>query len=208
MKYNGFYYFLFRGQMKKVLIKHYGKEYADRIMKESSSVYRRIVKDADDIGDDNPMAYNELFALAFVSPYIASNKEIPPEVIQEMMRESLYHIKWYFARTNLNTNKGKKENKKSIVKYYRWYTPEKEEKYPTSFKIDFEGEPYKGACYYRITRCPICIYTKKLGVPELMPLLCDLDNVMINLQHGILHRKKTLAEGMECCDYYITGDKE
>ncbi len=27
------------------------------------------------------MAYNEMFALAFVAPYIASEKKIPPETI-------------------------------------------------------------------------------------------------------------------------------
>lgn len=43
------------------------------------------------------MAYNELFALAFVAPYIASDKAVPPETVQEMMRRALYHIKWYFA---------------------------------------------------------------------------------------------------------------
>ena len=29
------------------------------------------------------MAYNELFALAFVAPYLASGKRIPPQTIQE-----------------------------------------------------------------------------------------------------------------------------
>lgn len=80
------------------------------------------------------MAYNELFALAFAAPYLASGKRIPPQTIQEMMRRSLYHIKWYFARTDLNTDRGKAENKKSIMKYVKWYTPEKERQYPTSFK--------------------------------------------------------------------------
>ena len=90
------------------------------------------------------MAYNELFALAFVAPYVASEKKIPPTAVQEMMRRSLYHIKWYFAKTDLNTDKGKAENKKSVVKYAKWYTPEKEAKYPTSFKVDFVGQPYEG----------------------------------------------------------------
>ena len=121
------------------------------------------------------------------------------------MRRSLYHIKWYFAKTDLNTDKGKAENKKSVVKYAKWYTPEKEAKYPTSFKVDFVGQPYEGACYYRITRCPICIYAEKLGVSELMTLFCELDEVMITLQHGVLHRKQTLANGGEYCDYFITG---
>ena len=72
--------------------------------------YRELVEKADDIGDDNPMAYNELF----VAPYAASEKKIPPTAVQEMMRRSLYHIKWYFAKTDLNTDKGKAENKRAL----------------------------------------------------------------------------------------------
>lgn len=208
MKYNGFYYRMFESSMKKVLVEKYGKQYANEIMRKSKKTYRELVEKADDIGDGNPMAYNELFALAFVAPYVASEKKIPPETIQEMMRRGLYHVNWYFSMTDLNTPRGKAENKKSITKYVKWYTPEKEKLYPTSFKVDFVGQPHEGACYYRITRCPICIYTEKLGVSELMPLFCELDNVMITLQHGVLHQEKTLAAGGEYCDYYITGNKE
>lgn len=208
MKYNGFYFWLFKRPMKKVLIEKYGKVYASDIIRKSKGVYRDLVENMDDIGADNPMVYNEMFALVFVSPYLASDKKIPPETIQEMMRRSLYYIKWFFAMTDLNTNRGKASNKKNIVKYYKWYTPEKEKLYPTSFKVDFEGQPYEDACYYRITRCPICTYTKKLDVFELMPLFCELDDVMITLQHGVLHRKETIANGGDYCDYFILGDKE
>ena len=208
MKYNGFYFWMFKGSMKKVLAEKYDKMYAAEIMKKSKKVYRELVELADDIGDDNLMAYNELFALAFVAPYVASEKKIPPETVQEMMRRSLYRVKWYFAKTNLNTDRGKAENKKNIIKYTKWYTPEKEKQYPTSFKVDFVDKPYEDACYYRITRCPICIYTEKLGVSELMPLFCELDDVMIKLQHGVLHRSQTLAAGGKYCDYLITGNRE
>ena len=208
MKYRSFYFYLFRGPMKKVLIEKYDKAYASEIIRKSKKVYRKLIEEADDIGNDNPMAYNEMFALAFVAPYIASEKKIPPETIQEMMRRSLYFVKWYFSLTNLNTERGKEANKKNILKYYKWYTEEKEKQYPTSFKVDFVGQPYDGACYYRITRCPICTYTKKLGVFELMPLFCELDEVMIKLQHGILHRNGTIADGADYCDYFIIGDKE
>ena len=194
--------------MKKVLIEKYDKAYASEIIRKSKKIYRKLIEEADDIGKDNPMAYNEMFALAFIAPYIASEKNILPETIQEMMRQSLYSVKWYFSLVNLNTKRGKEANKKIILKYYKWYTEEKEKLYPTSFKIDFEGQPYEGACYYRITRCPICAYTKKLGVDELMPLLCELDELMISLQHGVLHRKETIAKGGDYCDYFIVGDKE
>ncbi|MDO4314348.1 MAG: L-2-amino-thiazoline-4-carboxylic acid hydrolase [Oscillospiraceae bacterium] len=208
MKYNGFYFALFRGTMKRVLSEHYGKEFACGTMKKALKLYKKLVAEADDIGADNPMAYNELFALAFVAPYIAGGKKIAPEVIQEMMRRSLYHVKFYFSMVDLNTPKGKLANQKSILKYVKWYTPERERQYPGSFKVDFAGRPYEGACYYRITRCPICAYCERLGVSELMPLLCELDGVMISLQHGVLHRRQTIASGGDCCDYFITGDKE
>ena len=208
MKYKGFYFLLFKGPMKKVLIEKYGKVYASDIIRKSKGVYRDLVENMDDIGADNPMVYNEMFALVFVSPYLASEKKIPPETIREMMRKSLYSVKWFFSLINPNTKSGKEANKKNILKYYKWYTEKKEKQYPTSFKVDFVDQPYDGACYYRITRCPICAYTKKLGVFELMPLFCELDEVMIKLQHGVLHRKETIAKGGDYCDFFILGDKE
>ena len=93
MKYNSFYFLLFKGPMKKVLIEKYNKAYASEIIKKSKKVYRQLIEEADDIGNDNPMAYNEMFALVFVAPYIASEKKIPPETVQEMMRRSLYTFK-------------------------------------------------------------------------------------------------------------------
>ena len=127
MKYNGFYFWMFKGSMKKVLTEKYGKQYASEIMKKSKRIYRELVEQADDIGDDNPMAYNELFALSFVAPYVASDKNIPPETVQEMMRRALYHIKWYFAKTDLNTDKGKAENGKPAASIsYRFILTDKQ----------------------------------------------------------------------------------
>lgn len=208
VKYNGFYFALFRGTMQKTLAEHYGKGYARDVMGKARRLYRTLVAGAPDIGDGNPMAYNELFALAFVAPYLASRKHIPPELVREMMRRSLYRVKFYFSVVDLNTPRGKRSHQRSILKYMQWYTPERERRYPASFRVDFEGRPYEGACYYRITRCPICAYCERLGVGELMPLLCQLDEVMVGLQHGVLHRRHTIAAGGPYCDYWITGDRE
>lgn len=208
MRYSGFYYSLFKGTMKRVIARSYGNDYANKIMKSSKTIYKKIVKAAPDMGNGNPMAYNALFAYAFLSPYLASNRMLKKEVVASMMEESLYHVKWYFKATNLNTPKGKLKSSKSVRKYYKWYTPEREKKYPESFKVDFDGIPYEGASYYRITKCPICSYARALGCEDLMPMLCELDRVMIKLQHGVLHRDKTIARGDEYCDYFILGDKE
>ena len=55
MKYNGFYFWMFKHPMKKVLAEKYGAPYAAEIMKKSRPVYRQLVERAVDIGDGNPM---------------------------------------------------------------------------------------------------------------------------------------------------------
>lgn len=60
MKYNGFYFWLFSGRMKKVLAEQYNSGYARDIMKRSELVYRELVEQAPDIGRGDPMAYNGL----------------------------------------------------------------------------------------------------------------------------------------------------
>lgn len=139
--------------------------------------------------------------------YVAS-KKIPPETVQEMMRRSLYHIKWYFSKDRPEHQQGQGGEPKERREVRQMVYAEKEKQYPASFKVDFVGNPYEGACYYRITHCPICAYAERLGISELMSLFCELDEVMISLQHGVLHRSQTLAGGGKYCDYFITGDKE
>ncbi|MDK8276835.1 MAG: hypothetical protein QP763_07185 [Peptoniphilus duerdenii] len=47
MKYNGFYFWLFKRPMKKVLIEKYGIEYASEIIKKSKKIYRELVENMD-----------------------------------------------------------------------------------------------------------------------------------------------------------------
>ena len=48
MKYNGFYFWMFKSPMKKVLAEKYGREYAADIMKKSKKVYRELVEKAEE----------------------------------------------------------------------------------------------------------------------------------------------------------------
>ena len=209
MKYDGFFMWFFGGTMRKVIAKHYGKEYANEIMKKSKVVYRNIIEDAEDIGGmKNPLGYNYYFAFTFISPYIASNKEIKPEVIQEMMKEALYKVKFIFKVMNVNTKSGKKRFMMVINKYIKWYDQENQKKYPNSFDVTTDNSPNENACWYKISRCPICMTCDKLGVREIMPCLCELDNLMTKLSHGKLTREHTIAKDGDYCDYLVIGDKE
>lgn len=66
MKYNSIYFNLFKGSIKKVLIKEFNREYANKIINEAKTKYKEIVINAIDIGKYNPMAFNELFALVYI----------------------------------------------------------------------------------------------------------------------------------------------
>ena len=44
MKYNGFYFWLFKGTMKKVLAEQYGPRRAAELMKQSTRAYRELVE--------------------------------------------------------------------------------------------------------------------------------------------------------------------
>ena len=80
--------------------------------------------------------------------------------------------------------------------------------YNELFAPVFVGQPYEGACYYRITRCPICACAEKPGVSERISLFCEPDEAITALLHGALHREQMLASGGAYCDYFIMGNKE
>lgn len=78
MKYNGFYFWMFKSPMKAVLTEKYGNAYAGETMKKSKKVYRELVGKAADIGDDNPMAYNELVCTRLCRTLHSKREEDPP----------------------------------------------------------------------------------------------------------------------------------
>ena len=104
MKYNGFYFWMFKSPMKKVLAEKYGREYAADIMKKSKKVYRELIEKADDIGDDNPMAYLHTGVVVTGEDDRASvtsttskkpgdiNEEIPEGVIRKVYEITVKHF--------------------------------------------------------------------------------------------------------------------
>jgi len=52
-------------------------------------------------------------------------------------------------------------------------------------------------------RCGLCALGRKEGYPNLIPYMCALDVMMIDLKGGVLYRTKTLAKGADYCDFYV-----
>ena len=55
--------------------------------------------------------------------------------------------------------------------------------------------------------CPIHETLKELGMPEVAPVMCAIDKIYTTGIRGVrYHRQKSVAEGDEYCDYYITRE--
>lgn len=55
--------------------------------------------------------------------------------------------------------------------------------------------------FYR--RCGLCALGRQEGLFYLVPYLCALDIMSVQWMGGVLYRTKTLAQGGDCCDFYI-----
>lgn len=61
--------------------------------------------------------------------------------------------------------------------------------------------------YYEFTACPAAEFAIRNGLTDIMPALCNVDYVSMELIHARLVRTTTCANGCKC-DYTICGDRD
>ena len=206
MRYSGIYWTVFAPMMKKSISRRFGREMAEKAIRNGKAHYRQLLSRADDLGPGNPMAGNAYFAYAFASAWLGSDREITPDEMGQVMRDVLESkiMRTVFGMSDLNRTPKKWEQE--MRNYDAWFSKHGKD-YPVNWHVHFDEERHKEGSFYYFTRCPICEFCEREGISELMPALCATDEVMFRLQHGKLHREHTIADGDEICDYWITGDR-
>lgn len=206
MKYKGIYWTLFAPMMKKSITRRFGKKLAEQSVSKGKAEYRRLLALADDLGPGNPMAMNAYFAYAFAAAWLGGDRQIAPEDMGQVMTDVLESrlLRIFFGMTDLDRTPKKWEQ--DMQKYEAWYTKHGKD-YPVNWVVNFDDTRHKEGSFYFFTRCPICEFCRREGIAELMPALCATDEVMFRLQHGLLHREHTIANGDGVCDYWIVGDR-
>lgn len=205
MKQNGMYWVVFSPLIKNSIRKRYGKELADRAVKDGRCEYQLLVKNAPELGRGNPMASNAYFAYAFVGAWLGTKKELTPDNMALVMTDVLTKVKWFFGMTDLNRKPDKWYW--DMKKYEKWYEAENGRKFPSTWKVHFDEKRHRDGSYYYFSSCPICSYLTGIGLGEIMKPLCETDSVMFAFQHGKLYREHTIAEGAGVCDYWVVGDR-
>ena len=205
MKYKGYYLTLFVPMIKKSISVRFGKELAEKAVGNGKDEYRKLLQNAPELGNNNPMASNAYFAYVFVGAWLGTNKEISPEEMGLVMQDVLKNVRFFFGLVDLN--KDEKKWYRDMKKYESWCQRKGAEKYPTTWKVNFDETQHWRGSYYYFTSCPICSYLNSIGLGEIMKPLCETDKYMFAYQHGTLYREHTIADGAEICDYWIVGDR-
>ena len=104
MKYIGIYWTIFAPLMKKSISKRFGRELAEKSIRNGKQEYRKLLSRADDLGPGNPMAMNAYFAYVFAGAWLGSGKKITPYemalVMTDVLESSL--MRTIFGMTDMN----------------------------------------------------------------------------------------------------------
>ena len=76
--------------------------------------------------------------------------------------------------------------------------------HPMDWKIVVE-EPPEGGLRSTWTQCGALQVLKAIGEDGIFPYACRIDYLMANRMGLAFNRTKTLADGDDCCNNYITG---
>lgn len=75
----------------------------------------------------------------------------------------------------------------------------------SSFNWITETIPGRDQNEYRTNyrQCGLCALGRQEHHEDLIPYMCEMDYISVELMGGVLHRTGTLATGASCCDFYV-----
>jgi len=108
MKQNGMYWMMFSGNIKRVLINRYGKEYTKAIMPKIKQQYNTLLEQFPDVGKHTltDMVY---MGVVFLALWLGTDKMFSTEELTEINTEILRRLKYFFGIVNLNKSWAKKK---------------------------------------------------------------------------------------------------
>ena len=87
MKYIGKYWIMLAPLVRRSLKWHYGKDFAEQVMKKAKPIYRDLLNRMYDIGADNPMASNVYTSFVFIAVWKAAEGKITVKALREISKE-------------------------------------------------------------------------------------------------------------------------
>lgn len=186
------------------LKKHYSRTFINETVKKGKQLYKAMLEEAPDVGSDNPMAKNIYASFVVLALYEASNRRITEKALRKTTEEILHMpvMKLMGLDVDYRKSKGVQKENGRFHACAEWIeqNPQYRE---ASWDFNFDDSRHKDGTFYWFTHCPIEQYCRSHGLIDILPVLCDIDEMTADLMHAKLERHETLAKGGKICDYWI-----
>ena len=185
--------------------KRHGKELALKARRNGKPIYRAYLDRAPRIGAGNPMAKNFYMSAVFFAMWKALGGALSPDDMRQIVRD-LFGAP--IVKKALNSSEGFRSRAYRIkltekLRENKRWADERPEIRDVTWDFNFDDDRGGEVVHYHFTRCPINDFCRKEGILEILPVMCEVDYLMIGLGHDKLTRHHTLAAGGPCCDYLI-----
>lgn len=191
--------------MKGTILKFLSSELSESdvraIKSKFKNRYKTMLSEVDDIGPltKNPLRICLTGGIIWLAAYEACEGKMNEDMFSRMITDTMnsplfkkaFGAKDPFVaekqQKKVISFKGANEISDSEYNWYTDYTPGRDE---TEY-----------FCTYR--KCGLCTLGRKTGHPELIPYMCQMDYISIDMMGATLYRTKTLATGGDCCDFHV-----
>ncbi|MEG0295887.1 MAG: L-2-amino-thiazoline-4-carboxylic acid hydrolase [Clostridium sp.] len=190
------------GVIKEQLQLYFDKDSVKTIIKKVNEEYKAVIKRAPDIGGKENIFIDIMYLGSYV---IALYKNMKDKVTIEQFNVM---IKNGIENCDLLKKKMKKIDISSVEYNEKLEIAEKwsesnKEKYPTNWILKLPKDVKSDGIYFEFNRCALCALCKSEGVLELIPSLCEIEYIVLNMANCTLTRRKTLGGGDACCNFWI-----
>ena len=207
IEYTSKYFNVIAPVVRHFLRKRYGRELSKRAYEGARPIYRQMLADCPPIGSDNPMAKNLYEACVFFSMYRAAGGDVTPDMMRTVVRDifSMRIMSLPGLFMNINRHKDMVSFNAKMRSHAQWAEEHPETK-PYTWDFNFGDTRGDTQACFHYTHCPINDFCQEQGLMDILPVMCEIDNITPRLIHGTLVREHTLATGGPVCDYLIRGD--
>lgn len=191
--------------MNRTILNFFSKKHSNwnikLLKKKAKQRYKQIMLELPNIGSltQNSLRICLSGSALWLAFYESCEEKIENEEFGEMVKATMQSpliVKAFSSK--------KPFNKKAQIKKAKSVTRDNN---ASNSEFNWKTEFIKGRDENEYTiiykKCGICALAKKLNHQELVKYMCVLDVMSVDMIGGVLHRTKTLAEGKDCCDFYI-----
>ena len=172
-----------------------------QIKRKSKRNYKEMIKRTPDIG---PMSQNPLRAplaggMIWISIYQAMGGEMSHEQFRQMVIETTESPMVRRAFSKQNPFTAEAQSKKIEKERISNAVSNSEFNWVVETVLGRDEEEY--TTFYH--QCGLCALGRQENCEDLIPYMCEMDFITVEMMGGVLHRSGTLATGAPCCDFYI-----